>query len=126
MCGGNGRSDLVEDTPAQHQVRKRLPDTCPRDGARNGAAVCLQISDILIERNRSGAHIAAVLEEEQCPLTARVGDAVAVRRSADTGAANDFALVEPLDKLEHRIHYRKLDAETTCDFDPRQLASEVQ
>ena len=42
------------------------------------------------------------------------------------GAADDFALMQPLDELERRLDHRELDAESARDLDAGQLAGKVQ
>ena len=61
-----------------------------------------------------------MLQKQQCAPATLIRDPVAIRRTTNHRAAEDLALMRPLQKLEHRLDDRELQTDA-----PRQLQAGV-
>jgi hypothetical protein len=68
----------------------------------------------------------ALLEEQQRPLPAGVGDPVDIRRTRHQPAAENLDEVLVLDVVQHRRDGRVLQAEPAAQLGARELAREVK
>ena len=96
MTGGHRGSDLIEDAIAEHEMRERLAHALTVDRLRQRGGVRVHVRLILCERHRRDADVVALLEKENRPPPAGVGDAVLEGRPANHGAAEHLALMRLL------------------------------
>jgi hypothetical protein len=85
-----------------------------------------QVLAILPERHRRGAHVLALLEEEQRAPAPFVGDAIAERRAAHDRAARHLAQVGEAERLEHRLDDGELEAQPAGELLAGEVGAEVQ
>ena len=94
--------ELIQHLLADDEVRERLADFRPRDLVRCRSLERLHVASVLRERNRRDADVVVVLEEQHCPGTARVGDAVSVRGAAQ-GATRYIDVMLLFAGADHRF-----------------------
>src|SRR4029078_13516313 len=109
--GADRRSNLSEDGLTEQEMRERITHTPAGDRSRHGISIRFEIRDVLRERHRGDADILIALEEQHRPLASGVGNSIAKRRSTDTSATDDFALMQTFDEIERRVYDGELDTE---------------
>ncbi len=126
MSGVDGRSQLVEDTLADHQMREGVAHAVARGHARRRLLELQHVLAILLERYRREADVVVRFEEQRRPLASRVRYAVPVGRPTHHRAARDLHLTLCLEKVDSRLDDRKVQPQAPGQFAATELTRKVQ
>ena len=107
VAGVDGGPQLVHHAVADDQMRKSLPHALTRRGVGRLGLVLGHVALVLRQGHRCRADVVVRLQKQLRARPPCIGDAVAIGRAPDHGAACDLHLVLRLDHLQRRVDDRE-------------------